>query len=221
MSKTPYFWTDLQQATERLLDTVVLYDNDPVLVRNLEPADDGDIRCYISMCGTKGSENVRKKLSSPKFHRFRELPNLGWVNRRDRPGQAVFLSRRVVATRQHGLSNNNVLCYSLNNSGGVFTAGNISFYNVYTDAGFVESHKGDFPSLRTILDKIQPNTIMAYGLHYAVIRDADGIRWLYRDMDRVGLFFGADSLLLLASKSFLREEIMADRAFTIGNIREF
>ena len=62
---------------------------------------------------------------------------------------------------------------------------------------------------------------MAYGLHYAVIRDVDGIRWLYRDMDRVGLFFGADSLLLLSSKSFLREEIMADSAFTIGNIREF
>jgi len=222
------FWTDMRQASERLLHTVVLYDGLPYYVNNLlDGADfpDGDHRASLRQCGEK-QEEVRKKLNSPKFKRFRDLPTLGWMNASGRVSGAVFLSRRAHTTTKHGLTAQNTLVKyfrSRDDDGNPLLrdGGDYNFAHFMYDEGFMQQAVGKYPSLEGTLNNIAEASAIAVSPKFAVMRDARGIRWLYRNTDCVGLFTGVDTLNLLTKYAFLREEIMDDAAFTINTIREF
>lgn len=226
-SKSTFFWTDLQQAQERLSGTVVLYDNFPVHISQIEGADDGVPRAYINQCGAegRGETPLRKRLDSPKFSRFRELPKLGWANSLGEKPYAVLLSRNIRNSRSHGLSNNNVtlLVSSFDPSNHLFslTPVGITFDRFMYNDGFVALHKGQYPSLEKTLMSIGERRSIAFSPIFAVLRDRNGLRWLYRKEEPIGVFTGVDSLNLFTSKSYLREEIMDDPLFTINTIREF
>lgn len=218
---TPFFWTDTQQAQERLEGSLVLYGREPVTLRNIREGEEGGSpRVDVTYCATPRTPAVQKRLDSPKFNRFRSLPIIGWVN--SPTGQPVFLERRVIRARAHGLNDSNVTVFDL---GGkeylIQPSRDFSFRDIWTTSGFVDSVKGDFPSLEDVLVHIKEKTIIAYSRRYAVLRDTLGIRWLYRNTERIGLFTGNDTLLLLQSTSFYKEEIMEDPLFTLNNIKEF
>lgn len=220
-----YFWTSREQAAERLIESVVLYDDEPVYIRDIEAHEDGIPRGYLQICAEGAKSNpTRKMLNSPKFKRFRELPNLGWMNSAgNKEVGAIFLSRRAAVTRTHGLCQGNVACASFVNNGDnlIIIEGAYNFRTFMFDKGFVDAHHNRFPSLDGILTNIKENTSIAYSRRFCVSRDATGIRWLHRNTDRVGIFTGVDTLNLLSKFAFLREEIMEDPAFTLNTIREF
>lgn len=229
MTKSDIFWTDFEQASERLYHTVVMYDGSPVFVQSLVNGlghEDGDHRANLVTCDPK-REEMRKKLNSPKFKRFRELPTLGWFNASFKNFEAVLLTRRAVTTRLHGLSANNVLCHSFRNSitsdvnPVLVSTGDYNFNHFMYDEGFGQMQKGVYPSMVATLNNIVQKSAIAISPRYCITRDGRGIRWLYRLNECVGLFTGNDTLNLVASFAFLREEIMDDKAFTITTIREF
>lgn len=227
-SQTDYFWTDAGQAQERINHCVILYDDTPFYVESIDGGyDDGVPRAMLSSCGnyTNKSNLVRKQLNSPKFKKFRELPRIGWTNLVDHAKYGVvFLSRVNTRTRVHGLSTNNVMAKYVTASDGndpAIVTAPINFGHVRTDRGFVDAHRGKFPSLDKILANIQENSGIAFSTKFCVIRDYNGLRWLYRNTDKVGIFTGADTLNLISRHAYLREEIMDDPAFTVNTIREF
>ena len=222
---TDYFWTDLDQAQQRLQHSIVLYDGQPVYIDRVEAHEDGVPRGLIREIGDDGATS-RKKLNSPKFNRFRSMPNLGWVNPAagvSRYG-ALYLTRRAVTTRTHGLSVNNVLVENprFDETGYVgMQGGNYSFANLMFNKGFLDSHNNSFPSLESILQQIQNKSAIAFSRKLCVIRDGDGLRWLFHNKTRIGVFTGVDALSLISRYNYLREEIMAEPLFTLNTIREF
>lgn len=223
---TDFFWTDLDQAQRRLTGTVVLYDGQPCYVREVRAPDDvGSPRGYIISCADKDQKAVRKDLNSPKFGRFRTLPNLGWMNSASRKeAGAVLLARRNRVTQQHGLTVENVTVMSLTCNSQTGDASLTSIYNFghfQFDKGFVDAHNDHFPALEKVLTNIANGTAIAISRKLCVIRDGNGIRWMFHGPNRCGIFVDANTLMLMAQFSYLREEIMQDAAFTCNNIREF
>lgn len=225
MSKTDFFWTDVQQALERIGRSVVLYDNQPYYVETVEDHADGTPRARVRPCGDPEAKGDRKMLNSPKFQRFRELPNLGWMNNVGNKHGAMFLARRTMTTRVHGLNSNNIHCHAFihnpNADLPILRPGDHTFANVMFNEGFVDCHNDKFPALTKILAIIKENTSIAFSRKFCVLRDATGLRWMYRNTDRVGIFTGVDTLNLISKYGYLREEIMSDPAFTLDNLREF
>jgi len=222
------FWTDMRQASERLLHTVVLYDGLPFYIHSLlDGADfpDRDHRALLISCDSK-KEETRKKLNSPKFKRFRALPELGWMNASGRIKGAILLSRRAHTTTKHGLTHQNTLVKFFrgkddNGNPILRDGGDYNFSHFMYDEGFANQQKNLFPSLEATLNNIVEASSIAISKKFCVMRDAMGIRWLYKGTDCIGLFTGVDTLNLLTKFSFLREEIEGDEVFTINTIREF
>ena len=233
MNKEDMFWTDYQQAAERIAGSVVCYDGEPVWVdRILDPLDDDEgknlVKAIIRTCDPDRTSS-RKRLDSPKFKRFRELPNLGWMNASDPRIGALFLYRRSVRTRTHGLNraNTNVLAFpskAMVGAGGYLatlqSAGEGAFDQYMYNAGFKQMHHGEYPSLASILTAIRECSAIAFSNLFCVVCDEHGVRWLFRNRDRVGIFGGNDTLFLLKKFVYLREEIMAEPRFTVNQIRE-
>lgn len=223
------FWTDSRQASERLANSIVMYDGKPLYIERVtagEEFEDGEPRAVTMSCdGT--STRKRKKLSSPKFKNFRELPPLGFCILKEHGNLCVFTQRIVTQTRTHGLSTRNVQTSSFTprktGKGDLFSlrTDTVDFSSVMFDPGFHNSCRNDFPSLESILTNIQERTALPYGHNFAVYRDTVGVRWLYRKKDRVGFFSGADTLVLLPKKAHFREEIQEDPNFTLNNIKEY
>ena len=219
-SPSPYFWTDYQQAQERLEGSVLLYEGQPVYVRNVRENEDGIPRADVSPC-TDTKNPSQKRLDSPKFNRFRVLPEIGWVNGDTVP--TVFLERRTQRCRTHGLCDSNVTVFEnyAGNEYDIVSSRDRSFRNIWPTPEFTDSVLDVFPSLEEILINIKEKSIIAYSRKCAVLRDSLGLRWLYRNRTRIGLFTGTDTLMLFSSTSYHREEIMEDPKFTMSHIKEF
>lgn len=227
------FWTDYQQANERLSGTVVLYDNEPVLIESVRSGDhynDAVPRAIIRPIKKGGveSEGKRKRLDSPKFNKYRDLPALGFINPRE-TRKAIFLSRKIIRSRQHGLSNANVTGVSFAYHGRVdpgrdeyFTMalGAFSFEAWFYSEELTKMFNNEYPALNEILAKIEERDFIAYSRNFAVYCDTLGIKWLYRQGERIGFFTSNSCLTLLRKFRPYREEITEDKFFTIDTIAE-
>lgn len=216
MLKSSFFWTDLTQASERLNRSVILYDGDPVYVEAVSEGSDGVPKVHIM--DLVNQQVIRKNADSPKFERYRKLPNLGWFNSKGIP---LFMERRTRTSRSHGLTNENVAIFNLHAGSGTLQANGNTFINVMFDKGFIDSHNDRFPSMERTLRDIAPGSSIAVSRKLLVNCDMDGLKWLWLGKARVGIFTGSDSLLLLPKYAFHREEIQSEKAFTLNRIREF
>lgn len=226
--KSEIFWTDGIQAQERLGNTIILYDGNPCYVAGItgpSPETPKIPRIVIRMVGVPKPVPLTKNLDDPLFERFRVLPKVGWMNYVSSPITGpLFISRRPVAgSRLHGLANPNTRVESFTTSGDSFylEGGNYNIQTIMNDKGFVDMHRGEYPSLGAILANIKEGTGIAYNRDFCVYRDAVGIRWLFHKTNKVGIFTGVDTLNLFQKYSYLRETIMDDETFTLNNIREF
>ncbi len=224
-----FFWENAEQTRERLSESIVLYDNVPAFVTSVQDHEDGVPRLELIMCD-KPKDFVRKIANSPKFKRYRELPSIGWMNvmgdhrtSTKLESTAALVERRNMVARTHGLcdGNTSVTIPVIDNNSVHFTALGNGLRGIMFDSGFSAMHAGEYPSLQQILINIVPVSSIAYSRVFCVLRDDAGLRWLYRYRERVGIFTGSDSLNLLTKYVYLREEIMADPAFTLNTIREF
>jgi len=217
------FWTDTEQARERLAGTVVLYDNQPVYINDIENGnnfDDGIPRANITICADGSGKTSRKRLDSPKFNKFRSLPELGWIN--SAKYGAILMSRKATRSRLHGLNGNNVnttFFYGMPE----YTAGRFErgWDHTYDTKSFVDLCNNIYPTLESVLLNAQENSALGFSRKFAVYRDTLGLRWLYRESERIGIFTNANSLNLLEKFKFYREEIMSEPKFTLDNIQEY
>jgi hypothetical protein len=218
------FWTDSNQARERLTGTVVLYDGLPVFISNVEDgenfANDGVPRANITFCGDTEGNRQRKRLDSPKFNKFRSLPELGWLN--TTKYGAILLSRKATRSRLHGLNSSNIRGQFFHNSGQYsLTPYERVWDDFYNSSSFVDLCKDVYPALGDVLLNVQEESALAFSRKFVVYRDTLGLRWLYRETERIGIFTNSNSLNLLEKFKFYREEIMNDRKFTLDNIQEY
>lgn len=217
------FWTDTTQARERLANTVVMYDGEPVIILDILNGDDFDDRvprAYMNYCSKLADTPQRKRLDSPKFNKFRDLPPLGFLNC-PKYG-AVLLERRAARSRLHGLCDTNVACWFFSKEHGYeMRRMDGGWKRYYTSEGFIESCKDVFPTLEEVLLNIKEVSSIAFSRKFAVYRDELGLRWLYRNEQRIGLFPNAKSLCLISKFKFYREEIMAEPKFTLDSIQEY
>lgn len=223
MATKPQFWEDLNQAQERIYHTHILYDKKPAFVREI--VDDGAVpRLRLDTFDNKGvpyRELVR--MDDPKFGKFRNLPLRGWFNSTATGKcEAVYLARNAKRSRTHGLTYNNTVAYTFKNGAELSPSRDYNS-NVYmSHSSYCEAHEEDgYPKLEDILLTIREGSAIAYSPTFCVYRCEDGVRWLYRKRNRIGMFIGADTLSLFPKLGFYREEIMSDKRFTLNNIQEF
>lgn len=223
----PSFWTDAAQAQERLCTSYVMLGDIPVRVEAIRDKHEYGYekdKVYVAYPPQHRSDEMLIDMDDERWNKFRSLPPLGWVNYHGtRLIGAVYLSRTARNTRQHGLNSNNVTAYDFQSEAGgqLSRSGNITADYVFQSEGYLESIRGEYPSLEEILANIKEGTSIAYSPKFAVYRCEDGVRWLYRKRNRVGMFIGADTLSLFPRLGFYREEIQDDKAFTLNQIQEF
>lgn len=228
IDRAEMFWTDIDQARERVQNTVVLYDGDPHwidVINSGRDYPDGIPKVNLRTCDP--DRTVKQvNIDDPKFSKFRELPRLGWLNHSNPLHGASFLYRVSRRTRVHGLSRQNVNAVmfprkSLGGfSGNLSAAGEGYFDEIMYNTGFKEMHHGMYPSLKSVLNAIGDSSSIAFSNTFCVVCDEQNIKWLYRNRDKIGIFSGDDTLFLLRKYIYLREEIMDEERFTCNQIRE-
>jgi hypothetical protein len=220
---TGYFWTDLRQAEERLIGTVVSYAGEPCKILEVTDHADGCPRGLLLMLGKKETLTYRKRLDSPKFNRFRTLPELGWINIEgvSERCRAYFASRIPSSSRSHGLTSTNVRVTGVNDDSMSYNTPPNTFDTLQDTQGFYNTCLNLYPSLSKILLSIKSKSCIAFSRRFAVVRTDNGIRFLLRDTSTVGYFSSVNSLTLFDDNEYLREELMAEPFFTVDNIQGF
>ena len=211
------FWTDAGQASERLTNCYILYNDLPVYVERVREGGDG---VAVASVYDHEAKKLQLSLNDPGFHRFRKLPPLGWINTK-RPHCAAYLARRPRRTRQHGLSEDNLTVDVIHNSTGALQRAGYEISTYIKDPGYLLCCKKEYPTLDDILNCVKEDTALAVSPLYAVFRDNLGLRWLYRGTERIGLFSGADTLTLINTFAYLKEELTDASEITVKNIQEF
>lgn len=217
MLKTEYFWTDRDQANERLTGSFVIHDNSVVYIHEIRAGRAGP-KAVVTRYPTATSTEIA--LSDPGFNRFRVPLPLGWVNN-TRTKRACFLARRPVRSRTHGFNNNNINVASFGEEMRLIPDRDLNFTDVAKDSAYQSAITGKYPPLDLVLNKIRKSTAVSFCPEMCVARDKDGIRWLYFNTDCVGLFVDADTILLKEGYTYLKEQLTESPAFNVSNIKEF
>lgn len=212
---SPFFWEDATQANERIANSYVLLDDKPAFIAGVSGGREPYAQLTIYPEGTA----LNVPLDDKRFHRFRRLPAIGWMNWGAKK-TAAYLSRRPVRSRQHGLSDSNVAVGMLGEDYGMHYR-DVRYNTVARDPFYAAACRHEFPSCEEIVSVIRPGSSIAFDHSYAVFCDSGGLKWFYRNDQRAGLFSGTDTLLLLGKHSYLREELADSKTVTVSNIKEF
>jgi hypothetical protein len=217
---TAGFWTDAVQAAERLEGTFVMDRDNVVYIQRIDELD----AVFNDPLGKQPQE--RKPLASEDWSNFRKLPPLGWHNIDYAPGRpfkrftgAVYLRRRALRTRTHGLNGNNVNVMTFFQAPGQLTVDrNIPLAQVFGDPLFKDPAK--YPRFEEAFDLLRPNDSAALSNKFALAQDGDGLTWLYRKRQKIGLVPDNGSLLLLRSAKYYVEDVQANAHTLPVNVKE-
>ena len=197
------FWTDINQARDRLEGSYFLLGNDPVYFERIR---EGETRVTNYRTGQAGV-----LVSLEDFGDFRKLPPLGWVNwTGGAETRAFYLYRVPMRNRQHGLSSNNCNAGGIENDLYRSRSNRVSFDNVLTNDGYLEAVDGIFPEPGEILEHLQKGQEAAFSMKYAISCDSRGLFWLWRKTDCLGLIL-KDSIRLLPGQNCYRDELAETR----------
>lgn len=223
------FWTNVEQAQQRLNSTWVLYGNSPFYVRDVVE-ENGEPFAY----GYQGDDVDKRgtyslfSLEKEEWNNFRNLPPTGWfnyINPRDNRLNSVYLNRLELITRRHGLClDNSTVVGFIADQDLIGTQRGLSLKGLMWNPGYhnyIQEKEESYPSLSLVLQSILPRQSLAFSNKYTVYRDKEGMRWLYRRTTRIGLFTGVNTLVLFSSKIYLQEEIQNLLKFDIETVKEF
>ncbi len=220
-----FFWTDLSQASDRLSGCYIPYKDGVVYVRdvqqvpatfpNLPPSPVAVVDMFPP---APNRQRTEIPLDDPGFFRFRKTLPKGWVNSHDKKN-ALYVSRTANRTTKHGFTTSNTKVGYLDNGRLYFNDYNITV--VAPDEGYKQALNKDFPTLKETLECIRKSSVIAINDKAAVAMDAEQFRWLFFGRNKVGVFTGADSLLLMNKYAYLKEELYEMREMAISTIKEF
>ena len=163
-------YTDVNDASQHLLGTVVLYDGNPVVVMGIINDING-FEAQLVPCHPRGKDQFRVSLWDPKI-KTRNF-NLGYVNFQSR---VVFLTRNPRRQYQQGLSDNNV----------VVSTGE-RFSNVRNSKHFVDAVRGIYPSINDCIKRLQNADCasIAFNTEFALAGNGESgiIRLMYREVE--------------------------------------
>ena len=194
------YWTDTPQARDRVENSFVMLGNDPVYIRAIDGS-----QATIDNTRT-GERSVIKKLTD--FGDFRALPPMGWVNLLlvGIP-KAVYLARRPIRGRKHGVTGDGTIVYSFNND--VLSGGReFMFSDVMHDKGYIATVDNDYPSYQEVFDNTPIGCGVAFSRSLLIYHDTSGMRWLYRHRERIG-FVEKTTIKVFDNKTFYREALEA------------
>jgi hypothetical protein len=212
------FWTDANQAAERLDGTFVMLGDKVVYIRQIEGLD----AFYTDPLAK--TDLKRAPLNSPLWHNFRKLPPLGWRNVALEGGRksyvgAVYLRRRALRSRSHGYRADNVTPYSFfEEPGRVNIERNLTLAYVYGDA--LNDDPNHYPEFKEAFDLLRPKGSAALSAKFALAKDADNLTWLFRKRERVALVPDNNTLLILRSMRFYADDIRANHILDTVDIQE-
>lgn len=206
------FWEDIQQASERLNGTYILYGDKVVIVDRCDIRDGNPSALVVYPKGEKSSEWLA--LDDPKFHDFHRLPPMGYVNvfYFGEP-RAVYLERLPERSRAHGLKNGRIAVYELLESGPK-NSSKLDFSRVVSDDGYAMTTEGVYPTAREIIDNLPAKCSAALSPTYAISRDAFGAFRLYRRQILVGVIM-EDVVKFSRTTDCYREELTGMERFNI------
>jgi len=207
------FWVDDQQANERLADTFIMKADEVVLVSAVE---NGSVYYRPLPNGPQD----RYPLDSPVWNRFRTLPPLGWLNVTVKGFVgAVYLRRKAIRSRQHGLSANNVNIFSFYGNNGILAADRITGMGSIYGCGLYRD-PDQYSSFRETFEVLELDSSAALSAKFALYKDEGGLTWLYRKRRRIGFMADANTLFLLRSEKYYREDVEAHKNILPIEVRE-
>lgn len=218
------FYENLEEAQRRLTGTVVLYDGEPVYIAQVSNVrEDNTFRLWCQKLpnedlnlgigdlpeGERPVNSFRKKINSPRFNKFRPF-EMGYINLfQTRAGGKLFfpvyLTRTPARRGKQGFNEGSYNCRD--NRGGDRRP---SFVDIIFSEAFVEMIKGDYPSYREVVARVQDveEGGIAVDRAFCVCKDREsGIVFLDYRSETVGIA-RADEILLSDKFSFLRETIV-------------
>ena len=205
-------YESIGDAQMRLNSTVVLYDGEPVYIREIGVRDAGDpkddvFRVYAETLPRTGREKVdtmRKYISSKKFD-MAPFP-MGFMNHK---GYAYYCSRLPRRQQKQGLSENTFSCCPVAFQHEV---GSVSFGTATQLQPFVDMVKGRYPTMEEALRLLSSEEAKSVGFSrtYALIRDLelDGLIYLYHKQEKVG--FILDGALKLSKSAVCLKESLRE-----------
>ncbi len=214
-TKTDTGFEGVEQARQRLEGTTVVFDGEGYSLRQVTQEPDGlSATLYkLPVSGSKTNKSIVHSLKDPKFNRFRPF-ELGFVNLFDEEfvgnnTNCLFTYRRPLRSgARQGLSREALDGRYLQNSRGT---GRCEGWNIDTlnqCQSFADMLKGSYPTYVEAVDNLINNSSIAFDRNYAVLKDVDGLIWLYRKLERIGLVQDkSKEILLFSTKGYLREEI--------------
>lgn len=217
MPNSNAFWTDDVQAQERLTNTLVVYDDSVVYVENVQDK-------FVNIRPVENFRTINKVLlEDPKWHQFRKLPPLGWLNvdvsrQYDRYVGAVYVRRVALRSRLHGFCNNNTQVYVFDGIG-LTAATDINARMVYA-CGFYKD-PNQYPPFEDAFLALKDGGAIAISPKFAICKDTRGLCWLYRKDQQVMLIPDTKTGYLLKSSRFYLEDIEASKDILPLEIKEF
>lgn len=224
-TKTASGFEHIDQARQRLEQTIVLYDGRGHYLHNVG-SEEGVQKAYVGELPwdfTKAKQKFKGiPLDDPAFNKFQPF-ELGFVNLFDSDSgitndfNTLFVFRRPIRSgARQGLSRDAVDGKYLQGS---FRAGSrlegLDLFNQLAPCkSFADMLAGIYPSFTEVLDNLIPQSSIAFARNYALLTDKDGLVWVYRQLERIGLVNNkSKEFFLFSAKKFLREEIQESGLF--------
>lgn len=203
-------YESLEDARLRLKNTVVLYDGDPVFIRNIEPSrseKDGIFRIHADALPLNVDEDgievgdwieAAKKAGLRKFissKNFDIAPfKMGYVNLRK---GAVFCSRLPRRQQKQGLSAES------------YSGIGLDWANFVRSSEVVDMIKGRYPTFEQAKALLNKSPLVAFSREFAIARDEilEDMFVLYYKGSKVGVFLG-DKVTLGKKYTCLKETLL-------------
>lgn len=214
------FWTDIDQANQRLRGAVVMYDGLPVYVERVYTSDDtGDPSALVR---TVADGNLKEiSLEDEKWNNFRDCPPVGFINT---PKRLYQIKRYPNRTMRHGLTGENTSVRYLAASR-KWGLADIRVSSFITDRSLSKYYKlrveEGFPSFQQCLEVIRDSddsslTLAFSPLHY-LYREENGIFTVVRGDQRIG-FVVRNEIFLERKFYCFKEEL--EEEHNVQNIME-
>jgi hypothetical protein len=223
-TKTDSGFEHVDQARQRLEQTIVLYDGRGYYVNTVAENSERVPSVYVGELpwdfGSSKQKFEQKRLDDPAFNKFKPF-ELGFVNLFDSPSgitndyNTLFTYRRPIRSgARQGLSRESIDGRYLQGSRGGRLEGLDLFNQLAPCKSFADMLAGSYPTFDEALTNLIPESSIAFARNYALLTDKDGLVWVYRQLERIGLVNNkSKEFFLFSAKKFLREEIQESGLF--------
>lgn len=221
---------NLDQARQRLENTIVVHNGQGYYVASVASSGGNQVGHLAALPCNYGPSRSKQpttevfRLDDPLFNRFRPF-ELGFANifdsvLEDNTHTMFFHRRPMRSGARQGLSRDAIDgCYLLNGNlklgGGSARMEGLDFTaHIMPSQGFANMIRGVYPTFQECVEGLIEDSSLAFDRNYAVHKDYDGLVWVYRQFEKVGLVNPTSrEFFLFSRKKFLREEIQESGKF--------